>query len=570
MIRRNKLFDVLRFVVADFASVKKKFIEQGEEEAEVEKYLKMFKELRDSQKIREIEDKNIDNWGKKPFTQLVEFVESLVDLPTEIRQLKQKNIKGAKLVAENDEWYVYEISQYEASRHLADGAGWCIKHENHWLDYTIKKRTNSDFYFLISKTRSNERTTRDPPLYVDKWKKIALQIDETGSITYWDVPDTSHTSLPAEVSNIPEFTPVFSGRITIDGKKSRLDSIKEIPEGSTIDKIDAGVLKKLKEIPEYIKVGIIDLNGTDIEKIPPIACQKLYLNFPECKVKEIPEDVDITELYLDKSPDIILPKGLTVDIISLVNSKVSKLPEHMKVKGILDLSSSVIDEIPIGLKVNSLYLNKLIKKIPSGTEIYKNLDLSLAEDVELPDNLHLDSIKGVSNLSKLPNGFYVRNDDLDLSESKIKELPENLTVLSGELKIPKGITHLPPWLRAEKLDLQNSDVVSIEWNTKVNQLNINNTKIKELPLHKSYLYLSLRNTPVEEIPEEIKSVGFLDIRGTKIEKIPDSLKNVSTMYINDKISSLPETLSVEKRVYAKEGQLQVIPEHLASKVMEIY
>lgn len=574
MISRNRLFAVLRSVVADFASVEKKFVDQGEDVSDVKKYLKMFKELRDGQKIKEIEDKNIDNWGKKPFSDLIEFVDSLQNLPTEIRQLRQKKIKGAKLVAENKDWFVYEVSEYDASKHLTEGAGWCIKHESHWLNYTEGKGDNrpSDFYFLISKTRSNDRTAGDPPLYVDKWKKIALQVFENGKKLYWDVPDKSHNELPPEVaSTVPEFTPVFSGRIKIDNQLFRCDTLKEIPANSKIDKLDSKTLKSLKslkEIPENIEIAILDLRDTAIEKIPKITCYKLYLNFPECKVKELPEDIKVSELYLDNSPDIKLPENLSLSKLSLTDSRISELPKNLTVSGELDLSKTKIKELPEDLRVEFLCLNNLIKKIPTSTYA-KALDLSGSDDVEIPEGFSVGTICwGLSKVSKLPEGFKVTHDNLDLSTSNITELPE-LLLVGGELKLPKGVKTIPEWLQADSLNLQNSEIKELPWNLKVGSLNINNTKIKELPVQVSFKLLSLRNTPIEKLPPELKEVGFLDIRGTEIESLSE-LKKVDTVYLNDKVHTLPPDLEVGKRVYVKENQLKDVPENLASKIVEIY
>jgi len=576
MISRNRLFAVLRSVVADFASVEKIFVDQGEDVSDVKKYLKMFKELRDGQKIKEIEDKNIDNWGKKPFSDLIEFVDSLQNLPTEIRQLRQKKIKGAKLVAENKDWFVYEVSEYDASKHLTEGAGWCIKHESHWLNYTEGKGDNrpSDFYFLISKTRSNDRTAGDPPLYVDKWKKIALQVFENGKKLYWDVPDKSHNELPPEVaSTVPEFTPVFSGRIKINNHLFRCDTLKEIPANSKIDKLDSKTLKSLKslkEIPENIEVGTLDLRDTTVEKIPKLTCNKLFLNFPECKVKELPEGIKINELYLDNSPDIKLPENLSLDKLSLTGSEISELPKNLIITALgLNLSKTKIKELPEKLSVNSLHLNNLVQKIPKDTTVTHHLDLSESDNVEIPEGFSVRSICwGISKVSKLPTGFKVTDDNLDLSTSNITELPERL-VVGGELKLPKGVKTLPEWLQADSLNLQNSEIKELPWNLKVSSLNINNTKIKELPIQVSFRVLSLRNTPIEKLPPELKEVGFLDIRGTGIENLSE-LKEVDTVYLNDKVHTLPPGLEVGKRIYVKENQLKEIPENMASKVVEIY
>lgn len=183
-------------VVADFKTVEKKFLDQGENKTEVKKYLDLFKKLRDKNKISG-DQKNIDLWGKKPFK---DFKKRLNDLDKEKTNTEKRKgavntteeIPGAKKIKEDKNWVIYEILTNESAAELGQGTKWCIKHKRsyHWEVHS----SHYNIYYIISKTLP----AKDP------WSKIAFLIDKEGDISYWDALNDDHFQVPKELK-IPKF-----------------------------------------------------------------------------------------------------------------------------------------------------------------------------------------------------------------------------------------------------------------------------------------------------------------------------------------------------------------------------
>jgi len=195
-----------KIILADFKAVEKKFEKQGVEKELIKEYLDLFRKLRDQQKLKG-DDKNIDNWGKKDFEEFEKFLDEKSEEKKHICQLKE--MEGADLVAENDDWLVYNIKDYEASKRYGEGTSWCITQERWWNKY--QRRIN--FYFIISKKLDQS----------NKWFKIAVQVPRKGDDIYWDATDKSHKELPKEL-NIPEFKTEIKEQI------ANMSKIEEILE----------------------------------------------------------------------------------------------------------------------------------------------------------------------------------------------------------------------------------------------------------------------------------------------------------------------------------------------------
>jgi len=178
--------------LADFKTVEKIFSKEAPP-AEVKEYIERYKTLKNANKIKVIEQKNIDFWGKQDWENFKSFVEELEGTKSKTEERKIVKETGVDLRVENDEWSVYKILNRDACLFFGAGTKWCItqKDTKYYDQYTNK---GNDFYFLLSK-----KLGKDNP-----WYKIALQVSRSGKKTYWDAVDTSHSSVPAEL-NIPDF-----------------------------------------------------------------------------------------------------------------------------------------------------------------------------------------------------------------------------------------------------------------------------------------------------------------------------------------------------------------------------
>jgi hypothetical protein len=179
-------------VESDFKTSKEKFLQQGVEEQEITITFDSFKEAASKNKIKNIDEKNIDWWAKKPWAEFKRFIEDLSETKTKGEEIKTKANDGAELRAEDDNWVVYKILTQDACIFYGTNK-WCISKEGS-IHYDSYSKQN-DFYFLLSKNRGKD----------DKWNKVALQVNPiTGKKTYWDAKDTSHSSVPADL-NLPDF-----------------------------------------------------------------------------------------------------------------------------------------------------------------------------------------------------------------------------------------------------------------------------------------------------------------------------------------------------------------------------
>ena len=202
--RNRKLIAALHKVVSDFKTAKTIFMSQGIDPELIDQYFKKFKEGRDKNKICFIGDRNIDNWADLQWDSFVKFVDSLEKTltKTEERKAPWKAIapKGSKLVAENNDWVVYQIKSWDAAKALGT-KNWCVvRKELHWREFYEGGPESyadepSNFYFALSKTRSYEVTDTSSKMaggenikYDDVFHKVAIQVTPS-DIIYWDAED---------------------------------------------------------------------------------------------------------------------------------------------------------------------------------------------------------------------------------------------------------------------------------------------------------------------------------------------------------------------------------------------
>jgi hypothetical protein len=304
----------------DFKTSAKKFVDQGIDKSEVDQYFSDFKKMKDI-KIKDIEDKNIDNWSKKPWDEFKIFVDKLKSEKTKSELKKQEKMEGAKLVAENDKWFVYEINDFDSCRMYGSGTKWCITNKNglFWNEY--KKRNN--FYFLISKTLPKE----------DKFYKIAVQVDPDGTLSYWDATDKEHSSVPSDL-DLPKFSPIAPEFwVGINGKKYTINDL-ENAEGLVTDDTLALGSTRVKKLPKNLTVnGDLHLSDTPITHLP----SGLRVN---------------GDLWLNHSKLVELPNDLKVNgSLHIGHTAVRRIPSGIEIGGDLDVMYSDVKEIDSDIKI---------------------------------------------------------------------------------------------------------------------------------------------------------------------------------------------------------------------------
>ena len=266
------------------------------------------------------------------------------------------------------------------------------------------------------------------------------------------------------------------------------------------------------------------------------------LNFPETLTKEdlnvtgdldlggantklttLPDGLRVSgHLELNSAPITKLPKDLWVgkNLIA-VNTAITDLPTDLHVGRHIDLSETQIKSLPANLTVNGdLHLYKTpITILPEGLKVKGILDISYTKITTLPTRLHVGGLN-IQNtqITSLPAGIKFK-EDLDLRNTSITILPANLTV-NGDLNISDlAITSLPANLTVTGfLIATNSQIKSIPLDLRVHSLYLGNTQIQSLPDNLQVTgVLNISNTNIDVIPKNLR-VGILQVNNTPLLK----------------------------------------------------
>jgi hypothetical protein len=159
-------------------------------------------------------------------------------------------------------------------------------------------------------------------------------------------------------------------------------------------------------------------------------------------------------------------------------------------------------------------------------EIYPLLKTVIDQHKADGGRLYSES-KIFENMRFLQNGVQAGekfSDDVDLSNSSLSTMPENLSFL-GTLDIDKTmLTELPPGTTVRShLWARNTQITKLGTGLRVGgRLVLSGSPITTIPNDIGFESLDISNCPVSELPEGLK-VNALDIHGTQITKLPDSL-----------------------------------------------
>jgi hypothetical protein len=250
---QDKLFLDKAAVTSDFKTTEKKFLDRGVAKDEVKKYLDAFKKLRDANRIHDVQEKNIDFWGTtQSFDEFKSFVDALSEEKSKTETKKLKKMEAAELIAENEDWYVYEITTHEACMLYGSGTKWCITQPDgeHWNEYS----SQNNIYFLLSKKLNKD----------DKFYKIAVTVDSVGGELCWDALDEDCDS-DVESLNIPnvKFEPID---LNSKPEEFQLETIKK----------DARAIQNIKNPSEKVQLEAV-------KKLGSTALQ--YINNPTEKLQ---------------------------------------------------------------------------------------------------------------------------------------------------------------------------------------------------------------------------------------------------------------------------------------------
>ena len=196
---------------------------------------------------------------------------------------------------------------------------------------------------------------------------------------------------------------------------------------------------------------------------------------------------------------------------------------------------------------------------------YTNKYLELHKQIEkLPDNLTVDNGLNIqSPIKKLQAKNLTVNGILNLSVNTIMELPENLTVKDMLNISYTDIKELPKNLKVGGLlNLEGSEIQKLPDNLNVGSLDVGDTPIKELPNNITfYRSLDLHDTKVEKLPDNLLINGNLNIYRTPIKELPKNLTVNGNLNLSDTpIKELPADLKVKNIIYMNDRTIKATPD----------
>jgi hypothetical protein len=104
----------------------------------------------------------------------------------------------------------------------------------------------------------------------------------------------------------------------------------------------------------------------------------------------------------------------------------------------------------------------------------------------------------------------------------------------------------------------------------IGDLDLRNTPITELPDNLTVgRYLDLSNTQITKLPDNLTVGGSLDLKNTQITKLPDNLTVGDSLDLeNTPITELPDNLKVGRNIYIGGSKIDInkVPEYLKSKI----
>lgn len=320
-------------------------------------------------------------------------------------------------------------------------------------------------------------------------------------------------------------------------------SIKELPDNLTVNgDLIFPPMSQIKALPNNLTVkGRLDISGTNINELPNDL--KVGSLVASCSyITSIPSGVYIErDICVNHSQLADLPDNITIEgNLHLSGTHIEKLPRGLKVGGYIDISHTGIRQLPDDIEIRgSIYAQYTsLEALPEHlTHIHGRLQLSHTNITKLPDNLTVD-------------------DDLVVScNEQLLELPEGLTVVGSLDASYTGITELPKRLSVDGLTLVHAPIDKLPDDMSFNtgHLDITNTKITKLPDNLIVgSYLDVSYTPLTKLPDGLIVYGSLIMQMTMIDTLPDNLIVGADLTLSQcRVSELPNGCVIGGNIYCR-------------------
>ena len=275
----------------------------------------------------------------------------------------------------------------------------------------------------------------------------------------------------------------------------------ELPDNLLVDG-DLMCYVESTKLPNGLKVnGLLDISQTDIIEIPD-DCEFKSLNLRHAKVTKLRDNLELDELQAYKSSLTALPKSLKVkELLDISDTKIIEIPNDCEF-GSLDISYTKITKLRDNLTLDSLWaIESLLTELPKGLKVKDDLDISGTKITEIPNDCEFGS--------------------LDISYTKITKLRDNLT-LDSLWAIESLLTELPKGLKVkDDLDISGTKITEIPNDCEFGCLHMKETKIKKLRDNLVIDCLSAMDSSLTELPKNLVVYGGLDIENTIINHLSD-------------------------------------------------
>ena len=427
-----------------------------------------------------------------------------------------------------------------ACKKLSSGVQWCTaatKSENYFNEYTGKQ--NFHLYYFFKK----DGNTRKNP-----YEAIAIGWTKKDGQT--KIIHGANATVNAQNKNLSE-----NDLQIIFGKEWKAIKQKMIKDLASEERKDTAFNKIVNSLtPETLNAQLAAIDNADqrIQTLKDLLKNETFVQNRE------------------RTHFAILKLSKMSKSLNLSRTKITTLPDDLKVGGDLDLSyTTKITTLPDNFKVGgNLYLSRtLITTLPDNLKVGGDLNLQHSKITTLPDslevggNLYLHDTK----ITALPNNLKV-GGNLKLQGTIITTLSDNLEV-GGSLSLQgTKTTTLPNNLKVGRdLNLQGTKITTLPDDLKVDRdLNLQDTQITTLPNNfKVGGNLKLYDTPITTLPDNLKVGGNLKLYGTSITTLPDNFKVGGNLNLqHSKITTLPDNLEVGGDLDLSFTKITTLPDNL--------
>ena len=300
--------------------------------------------------------------------------------------------------------------------------------------------------------------------------------------------------------------------------------------------------RAITHLPRQLHVdGNLNIQGTEITELPDGLTVKGSVYAQQTKLARIGEGVFIGKnLAIAETPLVSIPDDIVIaGSLMARRSALSNYPAKAVVMGDVDLSSTPISQLPDGLRIT------------------RSLDLSDCERLEaLPERFVIGGGLSIKNtkIKRIPVGsrigryLFASGSDiedigtqkvwgaLDLSETPIKRLPDNIAILgrrgNGGLNLSgSAIEDLGKGLRVVgRLVLRDTLLTCLPDIDVRGELDLSGSKLRTIPVgFRMAGTMNISHTQVELLPENMEVTGALIAEGLNALRISSGVK-VGTIF----------------------------------------